>query len=129
MQPGITAFSLLLRRYRGRARLSQEALADRAGVSVQTVGALERGVHLRPHVETVYALAGALRLSANEALLFERAAFQLNRHQDSMASRSVTVAADGVLVAIGDRRAPVSVPDSVQQLGSGPGAGRDARQR
>lgn len=60
------AFSALLRRYRVAAGLSQEALAGRAGLSVQAVGAIERGVRRAPRRETVAALARALALNLEQ---------------------------------------------------------------
>jgi predicted ATPase/DNA-binding XRE family transcriptional regulator len=53
----------LLKRYRVAADLSQEALAERAGLSPDAISTLERGIRRAPHVETVRALAGALGLS------------------------------------------------------------------
>jgi predicted ATPase/transcriptional regulator with XRE-family HTH domain len=50
----------LLRRLRTAAALSQEALAERAGLSVRAVSDLERGVHQAPRLETVRMLADAL---------------------------------------------------------------------
>ena len=52
-------FGVLLRRYRQAAALSQEALAERAGIS-----ALERGARRAPHLGTVDLLATALALEA-----------------------------------------------------------------
>lgn len=65
-----------LRRMRVAAGLSQEALAERAGLSVQAIGALETGKRRRPYPNTVSALADALRLSAQdrETLTSARAA-------------------------------------------------------
>ena len=55
-------FKQQLRRFRERAGMSQEGLADRAGLSVNAVGALERGQRQRPYPHTVRALADALGL-------------------------------------------------------------------
>ncbi len=52
-----------LRRLRESAGLTQEGLAERAGLSVQAVAALESGRRQRPHTHTVKALADALGLS------------------------------------------------------------------
>lgn len=60
------AFSVLLRRYRVAAGISQEALAERAGLSSQAVGAIERGERSAPRRETVAALARALALNAEQ---------------------------------------------------------------
>jgi predicted ATPase/transcriptional regulator with XRE-family HTH domain len=53
----------LVRRHRLAAALSQEALAERAGLSVRAIGDLERGIHQLPRLETLRMLAGALGLA------------------------------------------------------------------
>ncbi len=58
----------LLRRFRFRAGLSQEQLAEKAGLSPAAVGALEQGVRQRPHPNTTAALADALQLSPVERM-------------------------------------------------------------
>jgi predicted ATPase/transcriptional regulator with XRE-family HTH domain len=62
----IPSFGVLLRRHREAAGLSQEELAERAGVSWQAIGALERGERQRPYPATVRGLAEALGLSEEE---------------------------------------------------------------
>ncbi len=52
----------LVRRHRTAAALSQEALAERAGLSVRALSDLERGVHKTPRLETVRLVAEALGL-------------------------------------------------------------------
>ena len=54
----------LLRQQRTAAALSQEALAERPGLSVRAISDLERGVHQVPRLETVRLLADALGLEA-----------------------------------------------------------------
>jgi predicted ATPase/DNA-binding XRE family transcriptional regulator len=54
----------LLRHHRIAAALSQEALAERAGLSVRAIGDLERGTHRVPRLETLRLLAEALALNA-----------------------------------------------------------------
>jgi predicted ATPase/DNA-binding XRE family transcriptional regulator len=68
------AFADLLRRHRRATGLTQAELAERAGLSVQAVSALERGVNRAPHRDTVRLLAQALRLSDAERALLEGAA-------------------------------------------------------
>jgi transcriptional regulator with XRE-family HTH domain len=60
------AFGPLLRRYRVAAQLSQEALAEAAGLSSRAVRALEGGERRAPHRETLRLLAVALRLPPAE---------------------------------------------------------------
>src|SRR5919199_6691937 len=67
-------FGALLRQYRRAAGLTQEALAERAGLTAQAISALERGVRRRPHPSTVRLLAAALRLHAQDRAAFEAAA-------------------------------------------------------
>ena len=55
-----------LRTLREQAGLTQEGLAERAGLSAQAVAALESGRRQRPHPSTVQALAGALGLSEED---------------------------------------------------------------
>jgi transcriptional regulator with XRE-family HTH domain len=60
------SFGELLRHYRERVGLTQQELAEKAGLSVQAVSALERGERRRPYPHTVRALGEALGLSAAE---------------------------------------------------------------
>jgi predicted ATPase/transcriptional regulator with XRE-family HTH domain len=62
----LPGFGDLLRRHRTAAALSQEELAERAGVSVRALSDLERSVHRAPRLETVRMLADALGLGENE---------------------------------------------------------------
>ncbi len=65
------SFGQLLRRQREAAGLSQEALAERAGLTAKAIGALERGERQRPYPQTLRLLADALGLNeADRALLF-----------------------------------------------------------
>lgn len=74
MQDRTASFGDQVRRYRARAGLTQEALAERVGLAAVTISAIERGVHRRPYPRTIEWLADALGLS--EA---ERAAFVARR--------------------------------------------------
>src|SRR5215211_111715 len=62
---GVGEFGALLRRLRLAAGLTQEALAERAGISVKAVGELERDPARAPRFDTVTLLADALELGAN----------------------------------------------------------------
>jgi tripartite motif-containing protein 71 len=63
----------LLRRYRMEAGLTQEELAERAQVSVRSIGDLERGLQRAPHRDTVRRLGRALQLGPDEQTAFEAA--------------------------------------------------------
>jgi predicted ATPase/DNA-binding XRE family transcriptional regulator len=56
------SFSLALRHHRVTAGLSQEALAERAGISVRGVSDLERGLSRAPRLHTLVRLSEALGL-------------------------------------------------------------------
>jgi len=64
-------FGALLKRYRVAAGLSQEALAELAGLTAQGIGAQERGLRQTPHRDTVTMLAEALGLSPEESRALE----------------------------------------------------------
>lgn len=59
---------------RVRRGLSQEQLSERSGVSVRTIGDLERGTTRRPHRETLRALVDALDLDPAGRTAMERLA-------------------------------------------------------
>jgi len=65
------SFGAQLRYHRQAAGLSQEALAERARLSVQAVSAYEQGLRQAPYRETVALLAAALGLSPDEAAVLE----------------------------------------------------------
>src|SRR5579859_3874255 len=64
--PDMETFGSLLRAYRARAGMAQNALARHTGINVGTVNRLERDQRLPASREQALALAGALRLSAAE---------------------------------------------------------------
>lgn len=59
-------FGRLLRRLRVGAGLTQEVLAERAGLSARTISDLERGESQTPHPSTVDLLSDALALAATD---------------------------------------------------------------
>src|SRR4051812_9837091 len=67
----LQSLSGLLKDFRFAAGLTQETLAERAGVSARTVSDLERGLILSPHRDTVERLVEALALSADQQTLLE----------------------------------------------------------
>jgi tetratricopeptide (TPR) repeat protein/transcriptional regulator with XRE-family HTH domain len=67
------SFGVLLRRYRLASGLSQEELAQRAGLSVRALANMERGRTKRPYKRSVRLLADALALSEVQHLDLDRA--------------------------------------------------------
>lgn len=59
-------FSVLLRQLRRQSALTQEDLAERAGLAVRTIRRLETGESANPQLDTVRLLADALRLKPDE---------------------------------------------------------------
>jgi len=68
------SFARLLKHHRVAAGLSQEKLAERAGVSVEAISALERGVRHAPQKATLDLLIGALALDDDARREIEDAA-------------------------------------------------------
>jgi len=62
-RPAVAEFGVLLREQRLLAGLSQEALAERARMSVDAISALERGTRRSPRRDTVALITGALGLA------------------------------------------------------------------
>ncbi len=67
-------FADLLRRYRRQRHLTQEELAERAGISPAAISLLERGLTQAPQRATVRLLSDALALAPGEAEAFLAAA-------------------------------------------------------
>ena len=66
-----TAFGELLRHYRSAAGLTQEELAEQAGLSTRAISDLERGVNQTPRKYTVPLLVESLHLTEQDRVLFE----------------------------------------------------------
>jgi predicted ATPase/DNA-binding XRE family transcriptional regulator len=80
-------FGDLLREHRLRCGFSQEYLAEKAGVSPEAIGTLERGTRRAPYRSTVVQLSVALALDERQATEFENAALRArSRSQASIAS-------------------------------------------
>ncbi len=87
-----TQFGRRLREHRERSGLTQEELAERAGLSVDAISALERGLRRHPHPSTVRSIAAAFALSDVERadlIAMVGRAFRTNRldHRRAMARR------------------------------------------
>src|SRR5260370_13315086 len=67
------SFGALLRRFRLAAGLSQEELAERAGMSARGISDLERGVHRVPYRHTLIRLSEVLGLDPDQRATMETA--------------------------------------------------------
>jgi predicted ATPase/DNA-binding XRE family transcriptional regulator len=81
------SFAGLLRQLRGEARLTQEELAEAAGLSPRSVSDLERGITRTTHKDTALLLAGALGLAEPVRALFVLAARGRGPAADVLAAR------------------------------------------
>src|SRR5215467_13430728 len=70
----LLSFAGLLRQFRGEARLTQEELAEAAGLSLRGISDLERGIHRTARKDTAVLLAGALGLEGAAREVFVAAA-------------------------------------------------------
>ena len=85
-QSGLS-FAGLLRQLRAEARLTQEELAEAAGLSPRSVSDLERGINRTAHKDTALLLAGALNLTGPVGELFVAAARGKAPAADVLAAR------------------------------------------
>src|SRR5262244_2999070 len=95
-EPALT-FAGLLRQLRAEARLTQEELAEAAGLSPRSVSDLERGINRTARKETAVLLAGALGLPGAVAQLFVAAARGRGAAAEVLAARDS--ASPGVFAA------------------------------
>jgi transcriptional regulator with XRE-family HTH domain len=68
------SFAEMLRQLRDAVKLTQEELAEEAGLSVRAVSDLERGIHRTARKDTALMLAGALGLTEPVTVVFVKAA-------------------------------------------------------
>jgi tetratricopeptide (TPR) repeat protein/transcriptional regulator with XRE-family HTH domain len=73
-EPSVSSFAGLLKQLRTSARMTQEELAARAGLSPRSISDLERGVHITARSQTAELLAEALGLTDSDRAAFEAAA-------------------------------------------------------
>src|SRR5215831_15746170 len=105
-EPALT-FAGLLRQLRAEARLTQEELAEAAGLSPRSVSDLERGINRTAHRDTALLLAGALSLAGPARDLFVTAARGKAPAADVLAARQGT--APGAFAAAATRTLPRDV--------------------
>jgi tetratricopeptide (TPR) repeat protein/transcriptional regulator with XRE-family HTH domain len=102
-QPALS-FAGLLRQLRTEARLTQEELAQAAGVSPRSVSDLERGINRTARKDTAWLLADALGLAEPVHALFVTAARGKAAPEDVLAARRA--AAPGAFTAAASRTLP-----------------------
>src|SRR5438034_1234754 len=112
-QPGLE-FAGLLRQLRAEARLTQEELAEAAGLSPRSVSDLERGIHRTAHKDTAGLLADGLGLAEPALALFVAAARGRGSAAEVLAA--VREAAPGAAAAAATRTLP---RDAVSFTGRG----------
>ena len=124
----IETVAALLKRLRVAEGLSQQELADRAGLSVKAISAIESGVRRRPRPQTLRALSSALALSAPERALLLRTvatppAAQLPRDIADFTGREreILLALEALVSPAGDARGP-----PVVAMFGRPGVGKSA---
>ena len=100
-------FAGLLRQLRAEAGLTQEELAETAGLGLRTVSDLERGTHRTAHQDTARLLADALGLAGQVQGLFVAAARGRVRAADVVAARG------GVSPAASAAAAPRGLPRDI----------------
>jgi tetratricopeptide (TPR) repeat protein/DNA-binding XRE family transcriptional regulator len=94
----LLSFAGLLRQFRAEARLTQEELADAAGLSPRSVSDLERGINRTARKDTAVLLADALSLTGQVRVLFVAAARGRAPAAEVLAAR-LAGAADGSAAA------------------------------
>ena len=97
---GWESFAAALRELRMRSGLTQEQLAERAGLSANAVSALERGERRHPYPHTVRALASALGLDAEASSALEAVARPRERHADLPAAPGSLIGRDEEVAGI-----------------------------
>ncbi len=123
-------FAGLLRQLRTEARLTQEELAEAAGLSPRSVSDLERGINRTARKVSALLLADALSLTGQVRVLFVAAARGRGPAADVLAARRA--AAAGVSTAAATRTLPRDIggftgrePDLARLLGTLAGVARE----
>jgi transcriptional regulator with XRE-family HTH domain len=91
----LPSFGDLVRHYRRELGLTQEALAERAGLSQHGIQKLERGV-TQPYRDTARRLEAALQLAPDDRARLRAAVRPVRRHQPARARRLAASARSGL---------------------------------
>src|SRR5437763_15360256 len=102
----VVSFAGLLRQFRAEARLTQEELAEAAGLSPRSVSDLERGINRTARKDTAELLADALDLAGPTRALFVAAARGRGPAEDVLAAREGKTPGAGQRVGRGMRGCP-----------------------
>lgn len=109
----------LLRQHRAAIGLTQEQLASRAGLSPDTIRALEHGRRYAPRGATVDLLASALRLDGDMRAQFvdaARAGAIVEAHEASCGGQATTACASLATLALLAASQPTSLVDRSEEL-------------
>jgi transcriptional regulator with XRE-family HTH domain len=106
----VLGFGGLLRRLRARARLTQEELAEAAGLSPRSVSDLERGINRTARKATAELLAGALGLAEPARGLFVAAARGRGPAADVLVARQEQADPRGLVSAPDHRQTQIVSP-------------------
>jgi tetratricopeptide (TPR) repeat protein/transcriptional regulator with XRE-family HTH domain len=117
------SFAGLLRRLRAGARLTQEELAEAAGISPRSVSDLERGINRTARKDTAVLLADALTLTGPVRAAFIATARGRAPAAEVLAARSAAAAARGSAAAGGP--APAAIQTLPRDIGSFTGRAAD----
>ncbi|MEV0158226.1 helix-turn-helix domain-containing protein [Micromonospora sp. NPDC050686] len=107
------AFAVLLRHHRLNRRLTQEALAEQAGISSRSIGGMERGTGRGPRPHTLEQLATALKLAGAERGEFVNAGRALFLANRVGRSSHRALPADVPAAGVPPRQLPANIPDFV----------------
>lgn len=111
-----SGFGALLKRYRDVAGLTQEELAERAGLSVEAISGIERGLVHVPRKDTVARLADALGLTETERESFSETARAHPRSRLVGPQNEEPATAAPVLVVSGNAQMPHPAPAGTRGL-------------
>jgi tetratricopeptide (TPR) repeat protein/DNA-binding XRE family transcriptional regulator len=103
-------FGRLLRRHRLERQLTQEALAERAGISARSAGELERGRGRAARPDTVARLAAALELTGPECEEFVATGQSLFWHSRASQRTVAASGSAGSAAAVALARQPAQLP-------------------
>lgn len=62
---------VILQKMRDRRKMTQEELSQASGIKQQTISAIESGKNKYPRVDTLYALAKALKCTVDDLIVEE----------------------------------------------------------